>query len=649
MKVTSTDSEQALTFREFRDDDHEITDLQEAIFDADHSHQCPVYVHRTPPCQGNCPAGEDVRGWLQIVRGVEKPVGDQAWQDYAFFRATDANPFPSIMGRVCPAPCEVACNRKDVEDYVGINAVEQFIGDSAYSNNLKFADAPKPSGKRIAIIGGGPAGLSAAFHLRRMGHGSTIFESQAQLGGLMRYGIPSYRIPREILDHEIERILALGEIKVRVNAQVGEDIKISELEQQYDAVLWAVGCQQGHALPVPNGDAPNCVTGVDFLSAFNRDVLKVTASKVVCVGGGDTSIDVVSVSRRIGTVQNDEVNRRPEEIISGDFVPESGDNCAHDKGGVTLTSLFKKNQMTAAEHEVEDAVKEGVTILNEVMPLEVIIDAAGRAVALKMAECDMQDNKPIPREGTEFELECDLIVSAIGQFGDLSGLDEFNNGKGFINSDSFYQVPDRPGHFVAGDIIRPHLLTTAIGQASVAADSINQYLQTQKFVKRPKVDVHHFKLLEKLKETGLQPSDYNHGATWGTETKDFAIHNFENRAANQIIYSKELHLAHFKYQPRNHRREMGPDASTVLGNFLERRENLDDETAKAEADRCMSCGMCFECDNCVIYCPQDAVFKVNKDKSTLGRYVDTDYSRCIGCHICADVCPSGYIDMGMGE
>ena len=146
---------------------------------------------------------------------MERPPEGMAWQEYAFARATDANPFPSMMGRVCPAPCEDGCNRNDVEDFVGINAVEQFIGDTAYKNGYRFAEPPPLTGKRVAIVGGGPAGLSAAYQLRRKGHGSTIFETQEQLGGMFRYGIPGYRTPRDVLDAEIERILALGDIEVR--------------------------------------------------------------------------------------------------------------------------------------------------------------------------------------------------------------------------------------------------------------------------------------------------------------------------------------------------------------------------------------------------------------------------------------------------
>ncbi|MDH3693868.1 MAG: NAD(P)-binding protein [Gammaproteobacteria bacterium] len=643
-------NETKLTFRLFEDGDHEQTNWQEAIFEADHSHKCPVYVHRTPPCQGSCPSGEDIRGWLQIVRGMEKPPADMSMQEYAFQRSTDANPFPSMMGRVCPAPCEDGCNRNNVEDFVGINAVEQFIGDTAFEEKFKFADAPPVSGKSVAIVGGGPAGLAAAYQLRRKGHASTIFDYQEELGGMMRYGIPGYRTPRNILDHEIQRILDLGDIDVKTNTRVGKDISMEQLEKDYDAVLWTVGCQTGRGLPVPNGDAPNCVSGVKFLDAFNKGVLQVTTDRVICVGGGDTSIDVVSVARRLGKIEKINPKDRPEEVIGGYVAHDSAYAAVREGAEVTLTALFERQEMTATEHEVEDALQEGVTILNGVMPVEVILDDDGRAKALKMAKCDL-DDKGVPSaiEGTEFDIECDLIVSAIGQGGDLEGLDELNNGRGFIEADKFYQVPDKPGHFVAGDIIRPHLLTTAIGQASIAADSIDYFFQHKEFTKRPKVDVHHFDLLEKLDESGLSPEQYDHTQEWGTAAANFAVHNYENRAAHEIVSSDKLFLGHFQFTERNKRQSVGPTAEEVLGYFEERHRGLDESEAVAEAERCMSCGMCFECDNCVIYCPQDAVFRVKKDQSTTGRYVDTDYMKCIGCHICAEVCPTGYIDMGMGH
>jgi len=648
--ATPVEKIRGLTFRAFKDGDHKRTNWQEAIFDGDHSHKCPTYVHRTPPCQGSCPSGEDIRGWLQIVRGMEKPPKDMSWQEYAFRRSTDANPFPSMMGRVCPAPCEDGCNRNNVEDFVGINAVEQFIGDTAHAENYKFEAPAELSSKKIAIVGGGPAGLAAAYQLRRKGHASTIFEMQPDLGGMFRYGIPGYRTPRDVLDHEIQRIVDMGDIEVRTGVRVGTDITIKELEEQYDAVLWAVGSQSGRKLPVPGADAPNCVSGVKFLEAFNKGLLKVTADKVVCVGGGDTSIDVVSVARRLGKIKNLNPKDRPEAVIGGYIAHDAAYAAAREGAEVTLTALFAREQMTASEHEVEDALHEGVRILNGVMPVEVLQDEKGRARALRLTKCTVDaKGVPTPVAGTEFEVEADLIVSAIGQGGDLSGIEEMGNQRGFIDADNFYQVPGHAGHFVAGDIVRPHLLTTAIGQASIAADSIDQYLKGDDQSKRPKVDVHHFNLLSKLKESGLNPSDYDHTYTWGTSAKDFAIHNFEDRSAHEIISSDKLFLAHFEYTPRMKREATVPTADQVLGHFTERHHGLSEEKAQAEAKRCMSCGMCFECDNCVIFCPQDAVFRVKKDKSTTGRYVDTDYTKCIGCHICAEVCPTGYIEMGMGE
>lgn len=642
--------EQRLTFRRFKEGENKWESLSDDIFIADYSHKCPTYVHRTPPCQGSCPSGEDIRGWLSIVRGIEKPAEGVSMQEYAFQRSTDANPFPSMMGRVCPAPCQDGCNRNHVEDYVGINAVEQYIGDYAYEQKFKFKDVPAViEGKKVAIVGGGPAGLSAAYHLRRKGYASTIFDEHAELGGMMQYGIPGYRTPRDVLQHEIDRILEMGDIEVRTQVHVGKDLPVAELEKEFDAIIWAVGCQSGRGLPVPGGDAPNCVAGVKFLEAFNKGDLKATTDRVICVGGGDTSIDVVSVARRLGKVDLTDKHMYPEHVIGGYVAHDAAFVAARKGAEVTLTSLFEREAMTASEHEIEDALREGVTIVDGVMPVEVVLDDKGRAQALKMAKCKMENGKPSPVEGTEFEIPCDLIVSAIGQSGDLEGLEEFDNGRGLMDIDKFYALPGREGHFAAGDIIRPHLLTTAIGQGSIAADGVVFYLQGDELHKRPKVDVHHFSLLEKLKERGLSPEAFEGGNQWGTNEAEFSVHNYEDRANQEVISHERLFLGHFGYVERNERAGCGPDADHVLGHFEERIQGLSDEQAVKEADRCMSCGMCFECDNCVIFCPQDAVFRVDKKKSTMGRYVDTDYDRCIGCHICSDVCPTGYIDMALGD
>ena len=401
---------------------------------------------------------------------------------------------------------------------------------------------------------------------------------------------------------------------------------------------------------MPGGDAPNCVSGVKFLEAFNSGRLQVAADRVVCVGGGDTSIDVVSVARRLGRINRINPKDRPEMVVHGFVAHDVAVAAARTGAAVTLTSLLPRSGMTAAEHEVEDALKEGVTVLTGVMPIEVVLTDDGRARALRLAECDMVDGRPVAREGTEIEIEADLVVSAIGQGGSLEGLEEFDNGRGLIDADAFYRVTDRPGHFVAGDIIPPapahhrhrpgvhrrelHRPAPRRPESEAAPEGRRAPLQSPR---------------EACASSNWRPRGTDQRQEWGTCFSNYAVHNYEDRSAHEIVVAEDMFLGHFPDTPRHRRGERVPSGDAVLGHFEERIVGLGEEQAMAEAGRCMSCGLCFECDNCVIYCPQDAVFRVKKDKGTTGRYVDTDYAKCIGCHICADVCPSGYIDMGMGE
>jgi glutamate synthase (NADPH/NADH) small chain len=643
-----------LTFRMFEDGDFEEKDFGNQIFNEDTTYKCPTYVHRTPPCQGSCPSGEDIRGWLDIVRGIELPPEGVSMQEYAFRRSTDANPFPSMMGRVCPAPCETGCNRNSVEDFVGINSVEQYIGDTAFKEGFKFDNSAEMTGKKVAIIGGGPAGMAAAYQLRRKGIASTIFDDHSELGGMMRYGIPGYRTPRDFLDNECQRILDMGNIETRMSTRVGRDVELADVEKEHDAVLWALGCWTGRGVPLEGWDeTPNCVSAVKFLEQFNEGEMKYTGKKVLCIGGGDTSIDVVSVSRRIGSFADS--TETPEAVVNAEV-----SHAGHDSSKnipceqVTLTALFKKEEMTAAQHEVEDATIEGVNIMNEVMPVELIRDANGRATGMKFVDSTWEKNAPVAVEGgKEYTVEADIIVAAIGQGGDLSGVEDFNNGRNLMDADNLFRVPGKENHYVCGDIVRPHLLTTAIGQAYIVSDTIENDFNNVEMKKRPKVDVHHFDLTDKLVESGLNVDAYDvnehkDDGQRGTDSNNYAVHNYEDRSSQEIISSDELFLGHFDFEERNLRDTDVPSSDEVLGHMAERQISLEEEKAVAEAGRCMSCGMCFECDNCVIYCPQDAVFRVKKDSKTLGRYVDTDYNKCIGCHICSDVCPTGYIDMALG-
>ncbi len=659
--------DQALNFRRYKDGSNQWRSWQDKIFDAGWSHKCPEYVLSTPPCQGSCPAGEDIRGYLNIVRGMEKPTAGMPMQEYAWRRLTSANPFPSVMGRVCPAPCESGCNRNEVEDRVGINSVEHYLGEYAIKNNLKFGvpEGVQPSGKKVAIIGGGPAGLSVAYQLTLKGHSCTIFDEHEMLGGMMRYGIPGFRTPRDVLDTEIQRIIDLG-VEVKLNVHIGKDIALDQIKNDYDAIFMGMGAQAGRPLPVPGAEAPNVVTAMAFLRAFNDGRLQHVGKRVVVIGGGDTSIDVATVARRLGHIKNINPSDRSEHVIAGQIAHDVAEVSVKEGAEVVLCSRAPVEKMNASKHEVEEALAEGIEIRGSITPVSVVVGADGRATALRVAVLETVGKQQVIKEGSEYDIPADLIVSAIGQAVDFTGMEGFDNGKGLISADKHYQVPGQQGIFVGGDVIRPHLLTTAIGHGRIAADSIDHYLNGLDLGKRPKVDVAYFDVVRKQIEAGKGPEAF-HTQTKeevakaegfakeidlgvrGSDASRFAVHNLENRSDKYVIPAGELFLGHFPFTPRNVRSFVTLNADQVLGHFEERLEVLDDKQVVAEAKRCMSCGLCFECDNCVIYCPQAAVFKVKKAVATTGRYVDTDYSKCIGCHICADVCPTGYIKMGLGE
>ena len=640
------------TYRRYKDGESpkDWKNLQDRIFQADRSYKCPTYVHRTPPCQGSCPSGHDVRGWLSIARGLDKPpVKDMPWQEYAFNRMVESNPFPAIMGRVCPAPCQDGCNRNEVDDFVGINAIEHYVGEWAIAHKLKLPAAGAPTGKKVAVVGSGPAGLAAAYFLRRKGHAVAIFEMRAMLGGMMRYGIPGYRTPRDVLDAEIQRILDLG-VEGVTGKRVGSDIPLADLEREFDAVFMAIGAQSGSPLTIPGADkAPNCISGIAFLTAFNDGRLKHSAARVLVIGGGDTAMDVAAVARRLGHITHTHESDRPEYVVLGQTAHDVASIAKRQGADVTVVYRRPIEKMPAAKQEIDHVRQEGVEIRGSLVPVEVVLGEDGRARALRVMEVEWVGNKMTEKPETVHDIECDLIVAAIGQAGDFSGMEALNNNKGLMKADQLYRFPGKPGIFVGGDIIKPHLLTTAIGHASIAAESIDHYVAGEPIDKRPKVDVHHFRLLDELQQRGLAPVAPAEPVVIGTDRANVAIHNFEDRSSSQIIPHDMLFLGHFGIEARRLRGEKHIGEGDVLGNFEERLQALQEKEAADEADRCMSCGMCFECDNCMVYCPQTAVERVPKKERAIGRYVTTVYAKCIGCHICADVCPSGYIQMGLGE
>ena len=628
-------AESSRTFRRYEDGDTTPESWQDYIFKAGWSYKCPVYVQRTPTCQNGCPAGEDIRGWLDVVRGLDKPPAEVSWQEHAFRRLTRANPFPGIMGYVCPAPCEEGCNRRAVEDHVGINAVEQFIGEAALTGRFHFAKPLEESGKRVAIIGGGPGGLACAYQLRLKGHACTIFEAREQLGGMLRYGLPNYRTPPAVVEGEIQRILDLG-VTIKTGVRVGRDVSFEDLDRDFDAVFWAIGTQVGRIPEIPGAHAPNCVGGIEFLREFNEGRMPSVPRRIVVVGGGDTSIDVTTVARKLGGFAATKPDGSPL-TYTADMVTQAA---IHSGQKVTLTSVLPTAKLKASEREVEDARSLDVAILGNVMPLAVTLDSEGRACGVRFAPCEHgKDGKRVRVPGDEIEIPADLVVFAIGQVADMTGLEALDNGRHAIAAGPGLQVLGHPKHFVGGDIITPHLLATAIGHAAVAAEGIDALLKGQAVARRPHIDKRHFDIREGL-PTQAKPVD-------GKVTSPAFVHNFEDRAHREVIKSDGLFLAHFSTTPRLARTERR--LAEIFTEGGTRIMPLDEAQAVAEAKRCMSCGLCLECDNCVVFCPQVAVKKVPRDQKALGYYVTTDYTRCIGCHICADVCPAGYIQMGLGE
>lgn len=658
MSTTSADNTKR-NYRRFSDGEEfqKFDHWQEQIFQAGWSYKCPTYVLSTPPCQGACPAGEDIRGYLNIVRGIEKPpLGpdgkpSMTWEEYAWRRITEANPFPAIMGRVCPAPCQGGCNRGKVDEFVGINSVEHFVGNYAIDHGLKFAPPAQETGKRIAVIGGGVAGLSCAYQLRRKGHAVTVFEASHKLGGMLTFGLPGYRTPRDVVDAEVQRILDMG-VEARLSTRIGKDVGFPDLQRNFDAVFIAIGAQQGNRLDIPGADAPNCIDGLSFLRDYNEGKLEHAGKHIIVIGGGDTAMDCASVARRLGSYNADAESQEHARVViatrecDGGRGQRSGNQHWRQSSEVVIAYRRHVVEMPASSHEIDAVLEEGCDIQPCVAPVEVIKDDYGMATALRVIRVDWVNKKMVPKPGSEYNIPCDLIVCAVGQSVSWNGLDKFKNDKGLAKVDR--NLMAAPGVFVGGDAIKPFLLTTAIGHGRIAADGIDKYLAGQELAGRPKVDVRHFNLPGKMIEAGTRFSTVNE-PIHGTDNHPAGVHNFEDRSPRFVIPAEQLFLGHFPYATRNVREIRDINETNVLGSLEERIVALDPTQVQAEAKRCMSCGLCFECDNCVMYCPQGAVKRVPKKEATTGRYVVTDYDKCVGCHICADVCPTGYIQMGMGE
>jgi 2-oxoacid:acceptor oxidoreductase delta subunit (pyruvate/2-ketoisovalerate family) len=405
----------------------------------------PVYLDRLPPCNAQCPAGEDIQGWLFHA---ESGNYEAAWR-----HLTRDNPFPAVMGRVCYHSCEGKCNRGQVDAPVGINSVERFLGDEALKQGWKFEPPAQASGKHVLVVGAGPSGMSAAYHLRHMGHAVTVAEAGPLMGGMMRFGIPKYRLPRDVLDAEMQRIVAMG-VNVQCNTKI-DDIAQAMVDGGYDATFLAVGAHIAKRAFIPAKDSSRIVDAVSVLRSMEGEDQPMLGRRVVVYGGGNTAIDVARTAKRLGATEAIIVYRRTRE------------------------------KMPAHDFEVEEALQEGVMV-----KWLSTIKQAGADGALTIEKMVL-DAKGNPQPTGEFEtLESDSLVLALGQDVDLSLLDgvpglELKDGVVQVDPDTL--MTGHPGLFAGGDMVPAERnVTVAVGHGKKAARHIDAWLRGTQFTKAPK-------------------------------------------------------------------------------------------------------------------------------------------------------------------
>jgi len=482
----------------------------------------------TSPCIGACPAGIKAHGYIALIRSGQ--------YEKAFDLVCEATPLVGSLGRACYAPCEAECTRGGLEGPLSIRRLKRFIADAHYAKDRTSQEIPAPNGKKVAIVGSGPAGLTAAWHLARAGYEVTIFESASQPGGMLRLALPPYRLPNEVVDEDVANVTALG-VKIVTDSRV-EDLSALRAEG-YDAALLAIGAHQATRLRVPGEDLRGVVRAADFLKAAKLgEDLEVEGKRVVVIGGGNVAVDVARTALRQGA------------------------------GAVQMVSLESLEMMPAHPREIAEAQAEGVTFTNscgvrgfagedEVRSLELIrcvsvYDESGRF-------------SPQYGEGTVGSLECDMAVVAAGMRPDSGAFGLPVNASGTIRVDEGTLQTGDPHVFAAGDVVLgPSMITSAAGQGRRAAFMIDRWLQGK----------------------ALDPGEFD--GVLATVDKDAVL---ERQATYSWI------------QPGNARE----NATLAPGEFYEDEETMTEEEALAAASRCLDCGVCSECRQCVAICPADCI------------------------------------------
>ncbi|MCK4343388.1 MAG: FAD-dependent oxidoreductase [Phycisphaerae bacterium] len=526
-----------------------------SIHTGDWASRQPHRRNLTPPCNDGCPASNNVQGFVQAVSKKE--------YDEALRIILETSPLPGICGRVCPAPCMEACNRREHDEAINIREIERYVADRA-----RWPEATKPHRvERVAVIGSGPAGLSVAYHLARLGYPVTLFESDKELGGVMRTGIPSYRLPRDVLDREISFVVRHG-VEVKTEHPINRQILL-DMSHEYAAVFVATGLQELRALNLGKVSSDIVTQGIDFLERVRQGEEYLTGQRVIVVGGGNTAMDAARSALRIGA------------------------------RGVQIIYRRTRNEMPAIAEEIDEALEEGIELSELVAPLRLHKDALGPVLTcqrMKLGEPDESGRRrpiPIESEDAQFEIRCDRVIAALGQTPDISIYPE---GSDVRDGEQLAGLTGAP-IFAGGDFAtNAGTVTAAIGSGRRAALHIHRTLTGE----------------------DLFPPE-----------------------PPEVAGPDRVTMHIFDHRPRE-RGVMIPPALRH-SSFTEVRLGLVDEpgheAAAIEAERCLSCGVCNDCDRCLTYCPEGIMrHKGNGD-------YEFDYDYCKGCGICATQCPRGVIYM----
>ncbi len=543
--------------------------------------QRPFYEDKTSPCSAACPVGNDIPGFIQKI--AEEDF-EGAWN-----LIRNENPFPGVCGRVCFHPCESKCNRRDFDEPIAIHGLERFVSDFASNLNMKIRKAPGVRKGKIAVIGSGPAGMSCAYHLARLDYDVTVFESASLAGGMLRTGIPSYRLPKDVLDREISNVQELG-VEIRTGIPFGKDLNLDDLKN-YQAVFIATGAPRGRNLHIPGERRKGVFSGLDLLKKVNLGRKINLGNKVAIIGGGNTAIDVARSVTRLGKK-------------------------------ATILYRRSKEEMPAFEEEMVEALEEGVKIRYLVNPIRIQQkDSLQRLECLRMELGEKDESgrrKPVPIANSNFFFEADNVIIAAGEEIEFSFLPKgLEKREGIILTQRDGST-DIKGVFAGGDLAsNQRTVAHAIGSGKKAALAIDCYLNGKGSEEA---------LRQILIGDGPSISMFRY------------LHPQERLMNPHIVTFDELNTDYF--EPSGRQRETKGLVKKRMKGFGEVTSGLTEGMALEEAGRCFSCGTCVACENCYVFCPDASIVKIGE---VLSHQVDYDF--CKGCGICFSECPRGVISL----